>query len=477
MAHWTYREAGRGPPRAGRAGSHTWLYSLRLVPLLVSSACSDSVTPARDEPPVPPEAVAWMQDNVIALDGASPSLRESDLAWLNDAVGDARIVALGEATHGTREFFQAKDRIIRYLVRELDFDIVAMEVSWPEANLMNDYVQTGAGNVDGLLSDLLFWIYNTEEVREMLMWLSAHNQGAGVAGPIQFAGFDMQKPGLALRNVERFVEAVDPAGFADFAARYDCMRPFVNDYRNQREAFFTSADADTQERCTADAGEAWALLIERRDAYEAASSPAEFEHALRSARIVVQKIEMDLGIVATDSGNVRDGFMAENSMWLLEQAGPDAKMVIWAHNAHVNTLDDWMGAHLDAAYGDDMVVMGFTFFEGSVNARGLNEADQTVEVEMPRDVPPPPADAYEHHFESAGLDAFALDLRGRSYGSAATNWLAGPRRFRLIGAAVRPHDMQSHFVEAKLPEEYDVMIYFRLSTPSRLLPFAPIPWP
>jgi len=145
----------------------------------------------------------------------------ADLEPLRAIVSSARIVALGEATHGTREFFQLKHRLLEFLVRELGFTAFALEANWPEAQAVDDYVRHGRGDPAAALAGLRFWTWNTEEVLALIEWLRAYNAGGG--RPVSFTGFDAQfssaLPGRRHAELRRQVEELRRAG-DDAAARY-----------------------------------------------------------------------------------------------------------------------------------------------------------------------------------------------------------------------------------------------------------------
>jgi erythromycin esterase-like protein len=151
----------------------------------------------------------WMKSNAQPFETCAPSDRVDDLAPLRRIVGDARIVALGEGTHGTREFFQLKHRITQYLASEMGFTVFAIEANLPEAWRLNDYVLGGPGNPRQLIAGMYFWTWNTEEVLEMVDWMRRFN--ASKRGRIEFTGFDMQAPDTAAAIVRRFLAVHEPA--------------------------------------------------------------------------------------------------------------------------------------------------------------------------------------------------------------------------------------------------------------------------
>ena len=166
-----------------------------LTALLLTALSIVFAQPAggREAPKPPAELLAWLRENAHPLRSAVPTGDNEDLEPLRDIVGDARIVALGEATHGTSEFFTIKHRIVQFLAEEMDFTVFSIEANMPEAYRVNEYVLTGEGNPEELLRDIhRLWMWNTQEVLDMILWMREYN--ASGQGVLQFTGFDMQTP-------------------------------------------------------------------------------------------------------------------------------------------------------------------------------------------------------------------------------------------------------------------------------------------
>ena len=155
-----------------------------------------------------PEQLAWLKENAIVFNTAVAGSGFDDLAPLKALIGDARIVALGEATHGTREFFQMKHRLTEFLASEMGFTIFSIEANMPEAYRVNDFVLRGQGDPKKLLKGMYFWTWNTQEVLDMILWMREFNLAG--KGRIEFTGFDMQTPDVAMRIVTDFLRRSDP---------------------------------------------------------------------------------------------------------------------------------------------------------------------------------------------------------------------------------------------------------------------------
>jgi erythromycin esterase-like protein len=150
----------------------------------------------------------WIRNMAIPLKGSTPGEGDEDLRPLKNLVRSARIVALGEGTHGTSEFFRMKHRILEFLATEMGFTIFSIEANMPEAYRVNDFVLTGRGDPKALLKGMYFWTWNTQEVLDMILWMRDFNQSG--RGRIEFTGFDMQTPTVAMQIVRDFVAANDP---------------------------------------------------------------------------------------------------------------------------------------------------------------------------------------------------------------------------------------------------------------------------
>lgn len=456
-----------------------------MIAVVALGACSDG---SRGGPTVPEAPVRdsvfdgiahWLQAEAKPFPTADPEGDLDDLEFLRGMIGNAHVVALGEATHGTREFSLMKHRIIRFLVERMGFNVFAIEATWPESNRVNDFVHTGEGDPAALLSGLYFWTWNTQEVLDMILWMRAHNLNPGSGPQVSFFGFDMQFPGMAIHNVLTYLSSVDPSAADVATARYACILPYANNPKGYFPATgrYGGKDAAYRDACREDLDAVRDSLLIHRSGYEAVSSAEEFARAEHSARLVQQYDDWQSHRIQ----NARDVSMAENAAWLLDQAGSQAKMVVWAHNGHV--ADDpmflesaSMGYYLRRKFGQDMVIAGFDFYQGDFRAVTLLAADQDGPVYgsvEQQSVGPPPVGSYEYYYHSAGYDRFVLDVRHRDPDAATTSWLTGPRLMRTVGAAFTPNNPDGYLYEVSVPSRYDLIVYFDSTAASIGLPYRP----
>ena len=436
--------------------------------LVLTEACQEDApvgtAPQLPLRPLPPDRVpAWLDAHVHPFDGTHLSLPHTDLDFFRDIVGDARIVALGEGTHGTRDFFEMKARILRFLVEEMSFNTFAIEASWPESRRIDRYVRTGVGDPEVLVSGLYFWTWNTESVLEMIEWMRDHNEAGGDVG---FHGFDMTYPGMALHNVREYVGEVDPEALEDVSAQLGCLENFVNNsrgrfpspsYRDQSDSHRTECALlleDVRER-----------LLAHRDEYVMAGGEDAFEVALQSLRVAVQGHLL----VAGEQG--RDESMAENTEWLSRRIGPEGRMVLWAHNGHVANSPGFQGSFLRETFGDDLVIVGFSHTTGRLTARNRLAEEGRCGRLTQHGLDTPATGSFEQFLSLAATPRFVLDLRNRDTEAPGASWLRGSRPFRSIGAcydAARPEIWWSN---TPLRGWYDVIIHFERTGPTTVLPF------
>ncbi len=404
------------------------------------------------------EQVGWIAARAHPFDTDDPAADPGDLSFMKYLVGDAHIVALGEATHGTAEFFRMKHRLLRYLVREMGFTQFAIEATMPEAERLNDYVQEGAGDPAELIAGMYFWTWKTEEVLALVEWMREYNaQG----GHIEFHGIDLQMPGMAMRTALDLIEAHAPDLATDAAVSYAELRGAIraassgNNWPPQVSKKATKAVESVPRQ-----------LAERREDLLRTAPEQEVDWGIQNARLVAQYADMVSG-----GPGLRDQYMADNAEWLLQQSGPDTRMVIWAHNGHVSRNGysgiESMGRHLAERHGDDLVVMGFCFAEGTYTAFKRDEGLGSWGTSAAR-----PGTA-EWAFLQTGQPRLILDLREAQPGSAESGWVFEPLELRSIGAMA----MDDAFSARILAEEFDALIYFETSTPSVPLENEkPSPW-
>ncbi len=385
----------------------------------------------------------------------------TDMQPLKQVVGKARVVALGEATHGTREFFQLKHRLLEYLVAEMGFEIFAIEASWPDCARVNDFVMNGRGDPRLALGGLGFWTWDTEEVLQMILWMRQWNEDATHVRKVTFTGFDMQNPIASARALKEYLTQAVPNQFIEL----DTILPIVLAARAGR----SPQDGERSALRQAVSGLA-ARMDQSRASLVAHSSEDAWAVMRHHARLLCQYEEMCRGgnQDGRERRDVRDQAMAENALWALERHGPAAKMVVWAHNAHVSFETGAyltpMGAHLRRALRSDLVAIGFVFDNGRFQARsGLMGPLREFTVA------PAFRGSLEWGLRQIAYPLFVLDLRRIPRGSEGATWLARRRSTREVGSIFDPGHAARSWSQHVVMDRFDALVFFEATTRARPL--------
>lgn len=403
----------------------------------------------------PQEVVDWIAAHAIAIKTVEAGHGLDDLAPLGKAIGGAHVIALGEATHGTREFFQMKHRMLEYLVEKLGVTTFAIEANEPEARAIDDYVVNGVGDAKTALAGIYFWTWNTEEVLAMIEWMRAYNADAAHRTKLHFAGFDMQTSRVAFKTVKAYLAEVGDDKGIDAAA-----------------ALGTNDDAENVDRLSADdraaAVKALADAAKRFDANAAAwrkkKTAVAFDDARHDLVILQQAFTFFVG-TQQQRYELRDRYMADNVQWLKSRLPKGARMMLWAHNGHVsNELATYpnMGGHLRKALGKDYEVIGFAFHDGSFQAMDQFHKNALREIA----VGPPPdttgSAAFARAGDKLGAPVFAIDLHAVPAKGAVHDWFAVKQLFREIGAVYTGE--QGMLQPMSLPVLFDAVIFVTHTT-------------
>jgi erythromycin esterase len=407
--------------------------------------------------------VREMQEVAVPFSTVHAGSGFDDLAPLDKIIGDARIVALGEASHGTAEFFQMKHRLLEYLVTKKGFTVFAIEANWPESLLAERYVTSGEGDAASALAAMYFWTWQTEEVRDMLDWMRAYNKTAGSRPTLHFSSFDMQTPAIALRRVKEFVSKYDPKDGGDLLNCYEGMDKF-----NPQE--WMARPKPEKEALHDRAKEAIQRLSNKRDMLIKATSVEAYRDASHCAQIVEQACEM----YADGFGLTRDKAMAANVKWLAEEAYPNQKIVLWAHNGHVSTTGYGgpykpMGSYLREIFGPQMVVFGFASDHGSIRAIRMKEGKFVPGGPVSLKLPPALPNSSEALFRQVA-PRFILPFQRIKPESALDKWISKPQPHRMPGAAYDPDNDAQQYALVSLPKAYDAIIFTTESTAAKGLP-------
>ncbi|WP_224246249.1 erythromycin esterase family protein [Hyalangium gracile] len=407
-------------------------------------------------------AIAWVKQKALPLRAVEAGNGFEDLQPLKKVLQDVQVVALGEATHGTREFFQLKHRMLEFLATELGYTLFAIESDVADAHAVNTYVLTGQGDAAQVLAGLGFW--NNEEVLELIRWMRRYNEDPSHTRKLTFHGVDMQGSVKAVETVAEYLLKVD----APFASRVkERLAPLAD--KKQWFRTLQTLSAEDKKSLAGFVDEVLARFDARKQEYVRGSDARQWARMRHTASVLRQLMERHV------SGNreVRDRSMAENLRWAMEYEGPETKAVVWAHNGHVTrTQDDgmeWpMGRHLARELGRKLYVFGFAFHQGGFQAWNISRSPAEGRRGMVDFfVPPAPEDTLDAMLGASGLSLAALDLRTVPRGPVY-EWWRHTHRTRSLGFVYSDEGYPLNLVRPL--EAYDGLLFVERTTPARPLP-------
>lgn len=408
-----------------------------------------------------------IRENLHPLTGAS-----SDYDPLIHQIGDSRFVLIGEASHGTHEFYRERAQITKRLIQERGFTAVAVEADWPDAYRVNRYVQgttSDAEAIDSLAGFKRFptWMWRNADVLDFIGWLRAYNDALpNSASKVGFYGLDLYSLHASIEAVLGYLAKVDPEAAKRARYRYSCFDHFGEN----TQAYGYAASFGLTESCE---NEVVSQLIElQRRAADYASRDGrvaadDFFFAEQNARLVKNAEEYYRSMFhrSVPSWNLRDQHMAETLESLvahLETQGRPAKVVVWEHNSHLGDARATemgergelnVGQLVRERHGSSTVLIGFSTYTGTVTA--ASDWDSPAELKRVR---PALKGSYEALFHEVGIPRFQISMRERDPMAPS---LRGPRLERAIGVIYRPEtERQSHYFYARLSDQFDALLHF-----------------
>ena len=360
-----------------------------------------------------------------------------DLDILKKLIGNSKVIALGEVSHGSSEIFKMKNRIIQYLATSHGFDKFSIEANMPEAYKLNDYTVRGEGDPKKLIAGMYFWTWRTEEVLNMVEWMRRFNQPKQ---RIEFTGFDMQYYAGAADELFDAFKGNDEA-----TNKITAIKKTLDEIRTRAQQNKGMPSVGYNEMKEIDT-----IMSFLRSIIE--TSPKK-DWLLQN--IVV--IEQYLG---NNSGLWRDKCMADNFLWIKEH-NPNSKFAIWAHNGHIMKTNQMMGYHLAQKLGNDYITFGFTFYDGNFTATG---SKGLTSYDAQRGYP----GTLEYLLEQLNEPIFILDLKKiKADNNKDIEWIIQRLAYRRVGAM---GGIPNEFSEGKISDDFDYLIFIKSSTSSVLLP-------
>ncbi len=447
------------------------------------------IEPARAAPASRPAASARdAKVSIPALIAAAaeplPAFDDPAFGRMFDRFADARVVLLGEASHGTSEFYRARAAITQRLVEAHGFRIVAVEADWPDAAAVDRHVHHRPARAGAAPPFQRFptWMWRNAEVDAFVAWLRAHNDALPAAQRTGFYGLDLYSLNSSIRAVIDYLDRVDPEAARIARQRYGCLAPWAD----EPAGYGHMALSEGYALCERPVTEMLLSLLDKQLEYSRHGGE-QFLDASQNARLV-QNAEAYYRAMyhgAADAWNLRDTHMFETLHHLLDAGGTDARAVVWAHNSHIGDARHTdmgrargelnIGQLCREAFDTQAALIGFGTHAGTVAA--ASDWDAPMQV---MSVNPSRADSYERLFHMAGEHApgaarSLLDLREGELRESAhqqvRDALLSSRLERFIGVIYRPDtERWSHYATASLPLQFDAWTWFDRSSAVSALP-------
>lgn len=395
----------------------------------------------------------------------------SDYDSLLKLIGDARFVLLGEASHGTHEFYRERAKITQRLIREKGFNAVALEADWPDAYRVHRYVQGDNTDPDATQALSGFkrfpsWMWRNADVLDFIGWMRSHNDALESSRRVGIFGMDLYSMHASIERVLRYLDEVDPEAAQRARGRYGCFDTFGCD----PQAYGYATGLGLQPSCE---NEAVSQLIElqhsslRYARIDGLVGLERFFDTEQNAHVVRDAEEYYRAMFqrTVSSWNLRDRHMADTLDALvgyLDRQQPPAKLVVWAHNSHVGDAratqmghaGEWnIGQLVRQQYGNECRTIGFTTYTGTVTA--ASGWDRPAERKQVR---PARRDSFEGLFHETGIPAFSLRMGESSHVGYR---LRESMLERAIGVVYLPaSELASHYFLASLSDQFDAIIHF-----------------
>ena len=442
-----------------RTGEDSWrshdITAVRFVPLLSGAVPEDGARAASDHRP----SRELSLPQLIASEAVKlPEIGDPGFAEAFDRFAGKRVVMLGECSHGTREFYEARAAITRRFVERHGFTIVAAEADWPDAAVLDRHIRHRPSRAGASRPFQRFptWMWRNGVIARLMKDLHALNRGRDPERMAGFYGLDIYNMSGSIEAVLAYLDEADPEAAAVARERYGCLTPWQAEPATYGRAALSKGYAECEEAVVKQCRELVNQALDR---------DGEVFGAAMNARLIAsaEKYYRVMYYGGAESWNLRDSHMADTLEHLLDNGGPDAKALVWAHNSHIGDAratdmgavrgEHNIGQLAREKWGDDVALIGFGTHTGTVSAA----TDWDGEREVKRVLPSRP-DSHERLCHDSEVPRFLLlpnehePLRRR---------LSEPRLQRFIGVIYRPEtERWSHYSEAVLPEQFDGYVWF-----------------
>lgn len=408
--------------------------------------------------------ISWLKNKSQPLINTNPGSGFADLTLFEQSIAKAEVVGLGEATHGTHEFFRMKHRLIELMVTKLGYNVFALEASYARCRYINDYVLHGKGSLDTAVVMQGFPTWRTEEFRDLISWLKNYNATQPIDKKVQFVGFDVQNNDVGSIIISNYLKTTLP----DKVAEVDSLMAHVKRVEKNHGIYggdTTIIDLVPKVR------DLLTLFTMNKGQFVRETSEASYEEAWQHLRLILQYVIS----YSRRPLEWRDYYMAENVQYIHNHLPKGSKLIVWAHNDHVAKDYQYesvrsLGYYLRQAYSDRYVAIGFTFYQGIFRA---NDPDLKNSPDWEeQEVMPAPVSDLGWFYNQTGNQACYTVWRNAKINGTVEQWLSERTvsMYSIGSVFSKKHPIDNYQQYPILKERFDGMIFIKTSSPSRPLP-------
>ena len=425
--------------------------------LFLSLLLASSVHAARNRAvshPGPESASDWLNKHAIVLASTESTGNVDDLAPLASIIGNAHVVGLGDATHGTHELFTMKVRLMQFLVERMGFDTLAVEASFPQLQRVNAYVQGGSGDPKQLLAprtgEQPYWFWQTDEFVAVVEWMRNYNLSRGTKPAVTLFGADMYDGKITANMVLDYLNAVDKDQVQTASVAYRCV---FNGFDPVCQGSGTQQQINAAKAVTAQ-------MEAKENDYTARSSHQAFLDAVQASRVAAESLQ--------GFGFFRDVAMGDNVTWAKDHLSNAKKVIFWAHNEHVTRGPSAYGVitnlpageMLRLTLGSDYFSIGSATWGGHFLTRPLGDPSSFIRPSMT----PAGADYYETFFHASRNPNIIVPLRDLH------PFLAAPHHMRESGSGEFSSTSPNADIVVDLARRFDAVLFIDQGTPTSPTP-------
>lgn len=399
----------------------------------------------------------WIVKNAHEIKTVDAENGFEDLQQIKLALKDVRVVGLGEATHGTSEFFRMKHRMLEFLVKEMGFTSFYIEASMSRCRYINDYVLYGKGTLDTATAIQGFIPWRVEEVRNMIAWMRKYNLSVSGEKRVKFLGYDLQLNDYGWKELKQFYSKVNPDSIKNLDSLQIKVESGILKVNQSFIITQTNPGSEKLQNAYQECLEVMRDIVLNEGQYQLVVGEEMYKKSLLNIKLIIQQIKS----FKDGINNQRDYFMAQNILYLLTLEKPDAKVIVWAHNGHIAKGSGRMGSYLTNILSINYYAIGFEFYSGSFQTRNIDKKNTSKDWDV-MTVEDPPIESLPWYLNKTGKDKFFIDFRNT--GVEKTNDFYYQYGAHLIGSMF---SIKYPVVYPIFLTNFDGMIYIKHSTASK----------